>query len=114
MTARGEIGQRIRRARKELGMSQTELGRLLSRQRTHAAISDLERGNVQVRFEELSELARILNKDLAYFTGDKFTLSVTYRRGDSNLSQEQQIETDQAVDAFREFARQRARRSSQS
>lgn len=114
MTARDEIGRRIRRARAELGMSQTELGRLLSRPRTHAAISDLERGNVQVRFEELSELARILNKELAYFTGDKVPPTVTYRRGDYDLSSEQQLETDQAVEAFREFARQHARRSSQS
>lgn len=111
MATREEIGRRIRQAREDLKLSQTELGRLLSRTRTHAAISDLERGNVRVDVEELAELARILNRDVAYFHGMEAAQSVVYRRGDYSLSSEQQLETDQAVDAFRRFAREHMRRS---
>lgn len=112
MATRDEIGRRIRQAREELGLSQTQVGRLLSRPRSHAAISDLERGNVRVNVEELGELARILNKDLAYFHGTQPAQNVVYRRGDYDLSPEQQRETDQAVDDFRRFAREHARRAS--
>jgi transcriptional regulator with XRE-family HTH domain len=111
MANREEIGRRIRQARDEIGLSQTELGRLLSRRRSHAAISDLERGNVRVDAEELAELARILNKSVAYFHGTEPEQSVVYRRGDYGLTPEQQRETDRAVDEFRRFAREHARRS---
>lgn len=110
MTTREEIGRLIRQAREELGLSQTELGRMMSRQRTHAAVSDLERGNVRLDVEELAELSRLLQKDLQYFYEGGSARGVVYRRGDYGLLPEQQRETDQAVEAFKQFAREQARR----
>jgi transcriptional regulator with XRE-family HTH domain len=111
MATREEIGRRIRQAREELRLSQTDLGRMMSRQRSHAAISDLERGNVRLDVEELVELTRLLQKDLQYFYEGEGGRAVVYRRGDYGLSPDQQRETDQALDAFKKFAREQAGRN---
>lgn len=110
MATREEIGRRIRQAREEQGLSQTDLGRMMTRQRSHAAISDLERGNVRLDVEELMELSRLLQKELPYFYEGGGGQSVVYRRGDYGLSPEHQRETNQAVEAFQKFAREQARR----
>lgn len=117
MANREEIGQRIRHAREGLGLSQSELGRKMSRSRTHAAISDLERGVVRIDVEELSELAKLLDKELAYFYGDykpDSSHDVVYRRGDRHFSTEDQQETDRAVDSFKALVRERHRKSQDS
>jgi transcriptional regulator with XRE-family HTH domain len=61
------VGQRIREARIAKGMSQTNLGKLLYRRRSHAAISDLERGKTRIDVELLRDLSLWLDKDYAYF-----------------------------------------------
>jgi len=109
MATREEIGQRIRYAREELGLSQTEFGQLLSRQRTHAAISELERGKVRLDAEELVEIAAILNKDLAYFYVTPAAPNIVYRRGDRGLGDEQQRSTNKAIEAFKQYAREQAK-----
>lgn len=68
MTTYVEIGRRIRQARTELSLTQEDLGQLLSRQRSHAAISDIERGKTKLNLEDLSEFARVLGVSLDYFT----------------------------------------------
>lgn len=40
----------------------------LSQPRTQSALSDLKRGNVPVTIEEFTRVARMLNRELAYFT----------------------------------------------
>lgn len=109
MATREEIGQRIREAREELGLSQTELGQLLSRQRTHAAISELERGKVRLDAEELVEIAAILRKNLAYFYAAPAAPSIVYRRGDQRLPDGQQRSTNKAIEAFKQYAREQAK-----
>ncbi|CCF85311.1 helix-turn-helix domain-containing protein [Nitrolancea hollandica] len=107
MITREEVGRRIRRAREELGLSQGDLGRLLSRPRTYAAISDIERGKTKLDVEELAEIARILQKDVPYFLG---TPSVVYRRGDRGLTSEEQRHTNRSIEDFKRYAREMARK----
>jgi transcriptional regulator with XRE-family HTH domain len=109
MATREEIGRRIREAREELDLSQTDLGRLLTRQRTHAAVSELERGKVRLDAEELVELAAILKKDVAYFYDAPAAPSIVYRRGGRGLAPDHQRQTDRAIEAFKQYAREQAK-----
>lgn len=110
MPTNNEVGRRIRRAREERRLSQTELGQLLSPKRSYAAVSDIERGRTKLDVEDLSMLAVILGKPLPYFYGEEPTASVVYRRGERGLAPEVQRETDQAVELFKQFARQQLRK----
>ncbi len=104
-----ELGRRVRQARDELGLSQAALGRLLSPPRTHAAVSDIERGKTHLDVEDLSLLATLLKKDLAYFYEEKPVPSAVYRRGDRGLTRQEQQQADQAIEAFKQLARDKAR-----
>ena len=110
MITNEEVGRRIRQAREEKGLLQSDLGRLLSRPRSHAAVSDIERGKTRLDLEELSEIARLLGKPLDFFTGSRPIQAVVYRRSERGLSAEQQKETDRAIEAFKRLAREQARR----
>jgi transcriptional regulator with XRE-family HTH domain len=59
MTSTEAIGRRVRLAREALGLSQTALGQLWGG-RSHAAISDIERGKSHIPADELHDLARVL------------------------------------------------------
>lgn len=61
-----EIGLRIRRAREEAGLTQQELGRIWGG-KSHAAISDIERGATKASASALSELAHLLGKQITDF-----------------------------------------------
>lgn len=113
MVTHEEVGRRIREAREELGLSQADLGRRLARPRTHAAISDIERGKTKLDIEELSEFAVVLGKDLAYFVEPRPAPAIVYRQGERGLTREQQRETDRAVEAFKRFAREQAQQKTQ-
>lgn len=65
-----EIGRRLRVAREEMGWTQGELARRWGN-RSHAAISDIERGTTRVTASGLAELARILDKSVGYFYGEQ-------------------------------------------
>lgn len=105
-----DIGRRVRRARAELGWLQADLGRALPRPRSHAAISDIERGKTKLDLEELSELAQVLRKPVTYFTDpapeSPSGPSLVYHRSDRNASSQ---EKERAVEAFKQLARHRAR-----
>ena len=62
------IGNRIRGARKQLGMSQTDLGKVLGC--SHVAISKIERGITKLDITDLERLARALGHTLDYFISD--------------------------------------------
>lgn len=108
-----EVGRRIREAREDLGLSQADLGRLMTRPRTHAAVSDIERGKTKLGVEEISELAMLLHKDLSYFYETRPTPRVVYRRGDRGLSSREQRETDKSIETFKRMARELARRGTE-
>lgn len=112
MTTREELGGRVRQAREELGLSQTELGRLLTRHRTHAAVSDMERGKVRFDAEELEELAAILNRDVSYFYDVppvEASPGIVYRRGDRGLEPDHHRATNRAIESFKQYAREQAK-----
>lgn len=105
-----EVGRRIRRARQELGLMQADLGRMLSRPRSHAAISDIERGKTRLNLEELAEVAQLLQRPLAYFTEPARTSTVEYRRSERDVPPEQRDARARAIEAFKQRARDRANR----
>ena len=70
MTAKNEeIVQRIKEARQKRNMTQQDLANQLGK--TAAAISDMERGKVQVSASELSIIADLLNTPVEYFFGEE-------------------------------------------
>lgn len=62
------LGQRIRTARRDAGMSQGQLAGALST--TQSAISLYEAGQRSVGIDMLLNVARILNRPLHYFLGE--------------------------------------------
>jgi transcriptional regulator with XRE-family HTH domain len=62
------LGQRIRTARKDAGMSQGQLASSLNT--TQSAISLYEAGQRSVGIDMLLNVAKILNRPLHYFLGD--------------------------------------------
>ena len=111
MTTNEEVGRRIRQAREEMGLTQAELARLLTPPRSHAAISDIERGRTRLDIEGLSMIAQLLNKTLEDLIPSRAAPSVFYQRSDLDLSPEQQQEGNRSIEAFKNLARQRARQT---
>lgn len=66
-----QIVEMIKNARNERGKTQQDLADALNK--TRAAISDMERGKVQVSAEELYIIAKLLNKPIEYFYGEDFS-----------------------------------------
>lgn len=64
------IVQRIRAVRNERQLTQQDLANHLGR--TASAISDLERGKVQVSASDLYKLAKLLEKPVEYFYGEDY------------------------------------------
>jgi len=62
------IVRKIKEARIERGLTQKDLANHLGR--TSAAISDLERGKVQVTASDLYSISHLLNKPIEYFYGE--------------------------------------------
>lgn len=61
------IGNRIREARKDAGMTQMELGSHLGL--TQGMINKIETGQSAITLTNLFKLAEVLNRPLAYFLG---------------------------------------------
>lgn len=64
------IIQRIKETRLERGYTQQELATFLGK--TAAAISELERGKVQVSANDLHQISKFLGKPIEYFYGEEF------------------------------------------
>lgn len=62
------IGSKIRASRKQLGMSQTDLARVVGR--SHVAIWKIERGITELKVTDLGRLAHALGHTLDYFISD--------------------------------------------
>ena len=63
------VVERIKELRKERGKTQQDLAEHLGK--TAAAISDLERGKVQVSVDELNKISAFLEKPMEYFISEK-------------------------------------------
>jgi transcriptional regulator with XRE-family HTH domain len=61
------VSAKLKQAREEKGLSQTELGRLLHKPRSHVAISQMESGQTRIDAVELWEMAEILDKSIEWF-----------------------------------------------
>lgn len=64
MITKEELGTKIRELRIKAGLSQGELGKLLKR--SHAAISDIERGKTDLTVSDLLTIAGFLNTPVTY------------------------------------------------
>jgi len=62
------LGERLREARKYLGLKQDEVAQYLKIQRT--ALTDIENGQRRVEAIELTRLARLYRQPVAHFTGE--------------------------------------------
>lgn len=67
--ARKRLGEKLRDARKYLGLKQEEVAALLSFPRT--ALVDIESGQRRVEAIELTRLAKLYKQPVAYFTGEE-------------------------------------------
>ena len=66
--ARSQLGERLREARKYLGLKQEEVAAYLKIGRT--ALPDIESGQRRVEAIELTRLARLYRQSIGYFTGE--------------------------------------------
>lgn len=66
--ARRQLGERLREARKYLGLKQEEVAAYLKIGRT--ALTDIESGQRRVEALELTRLARLYRQSVGYFTGE--------------------------------------------
>lgn len=66
--ARRRLGERLRDARKYLGLKQEEVASYLKLPRT--ALTDIENGQRRVEVIELTRLARLYRQSVAYLTGE--------------------------------------------
>lgn len=64
MSKYNQLGQRIRAARCKRGWSQSELGTRMIPPRSHAAVSDIERGKTKLDLDEIASLQVILGVTL--------------------------------------------------
>lgn len=65
---RRRLGERLRDARKYLGLRQEEVASYLKLPRT--ALTDIENGQRRVEAIELTRLARLYRQPMSYFTGE--------------------------------------------
>ena len=66
--ARESLGERLREARRYLGLTQDEVATTVGMPRT--ALTDVEAGRRKVDALELSQLSRLYKQPVSYFTGD--------------------------------------------
>ncbi|MCF8883422.1 helix-turn-helix transcriptional regulator [Erythrobacter sp. SN021] len=66
--ARRRLGERLREARKYLGLKQDEVAAYLKIGRT--ALTDIESGQRRVEAIELTRLAQLYRQSVGYFTGE--------------------------------------------
>ncbi|SRR5258708_6627966 len=104
MLTKAEIGSKIRRLRQEKNISQAELGKALGK--SHAAISDVERGVTDVTVSDLSIIARILSVSISEFLegqGEKPTISFAQNRYAKDITPAEKKEADQSIKNFDDF-----------
>jgi transcriptional regulator with XRE-family HTH domain len=89
------MGERIRQAREDLGLSQAELAKKIFRRR--ATVSDIENGKSEVGTITLSRLSSVLNKPISYFFPE-FAIREHKPESISQLSKELLIYFDSLYD----------------
>jgi len=106
---RRRLGERLRDARKYLGLKQDEVATYLKIPRT--ALTDIESGQRRVEAIELARLAKLYRQPVGYFTGEddgaaSLPVDVAHlARKVANMSQQDRDE----LGRFAEYLRARAR-----
>jgi transcriptional regulator with XRE-family HTH domain len=106
---RRRLGDRLREARKYLGLKQEEVAGYLKIPRT--ALTDIENGQRRVEAIELTRLAKLYRQPVAYFTGENdasanLPIDVAHlARKAAELSQQDRDE----LSRFAEYLRARSR-----
>jgi transcriptional regulator with XRE-family HTH domain len=106
---RRRLGDRLREARKYLGLKQEEVATYLKIPRT--ALTDIESGQRRVEAIELTRLAKLYRQPVAYFTGEdeagaSLPVDVAHlARQAADLSQQDRDE----LGRFAEYLRARSR-----
>ena len=100
-----EIGNKIRELRLKTGKSQEELGRALSR--SHAAVSDIERGKTDLSVTDLYTIANFLDVSVTEFLENN-TPSVMHARDAKDMTPEEQKAEDKVGMEFVSLARKLA------
>ena len=106
---RRRLGDRLREARKYLGLKQEEVATYLKIPRT--ALTDIENGQRRVEAIELTRLAKLYRQPAAYFTGEdeassNLPIDVAHlARQVADLSQQDRDE----LGRFAEYLRSRSR-----
>jgi transcriptional regulator with XRE-family HTH domain len=105
---RRKLGEKLREARKYLGLKQEEVAAYLKIQRT--ALTDIENGQRKVEAIELARLAKLYRQPVGYFTGEDqaaaaLPMDVAHlARQAANLSEQDREE----LGRFAEYLRSRA------
>jgi transcriptional regulator with XRE-family HTH domain len=105
---RRRLGDKLREARKYLGLKQEEVATYLKIPRT--ALTDIENGQRRVEAIELARLARLYRQPMGYFTGEEdaaanLPVDVAHlARRAANLSQQDRDE----LSRFAEYLRARS------
>lgn len=97
------IRERIRQARSESGLNQRRMAKLLGV--SQSAISDIERGRVQINAKDLAQIAKLLRKPIAYFFPAELAADtkleaelLNYFRGVSEIWQQRIVAEARAVE----------------
>jgi transcriptional regulator with XRE-family HTH domain len=106
---RQRLGERLRDARKYLGLKQEEVASYLKIPRT--ALTDIENGQRRVEALELTRLAKLYRQPVAFFTGEdeasaSLPVDVAHlARRAADLSQQDRDELSRFADYLRTRAR---------
>ena len=108
MITKEEIGAKIRKFRQKTGKSQEELGKALSR--SHAAVSDIERGITDLSVSDLSTIANFFGVSITEFL-NRETETVPYfvqHRDAKNITPKEKEAADKISADFIKLARELA------
>jgi len=101
-----EIAGRIKKARKERGLTQSDIASILNK--SSATVSDIERGKIQVSAADLYKISTSLNKPIEWFFGktygdEEFNDLIFLIRNQSPEQHEQIINLTKSLIALQKF-----------
>lgn len=104
-----EIGDKVRQLRVKYGKSQKELGRVLGR--SHATISDIERGKTGLGVDDLTKVADFFNVPVSEVLGEEpqpETPQLSRSRAVRGMTANEINEAKASFEEFKKIARLRA------
>ncbi len=101
-----EIGAKIKQLRNQRGISQDELGKALDK--SHAAISDIERGKTDLAVSDLYSIAKFFDVSVTEFLENQQTPAVTHFRDAKDITPKEKELADKVAMDFIALARKLA------